>query len=79
MICKCELITEGEILEAINRPLGAKTVDAVKRRTRAMMGGCQGVGCMITIGNILSQELGIDISEVNKNNKASNAIGFKED
>lgn len=79
MVCKCELVTEGEVLEAINRPLGAKTVDAVKRRTRAMMGGCQGVGCMITIGNILSKELGIDISEVNKNDKASNAIGFKEE
>ena len=49
MICKCEFVTEGEIIDAIRRPLGAKTVDGIKRRTRAMMGGCQGVGCMIPI------------------------------
>lgn len=78
MVCKCELITEGEILEAINRPLGAKTIDGVKRRTRAMMGGCQGIGCMITIGNLLSKELGIDISKINKNDNSSQAFGFKE-
>lgn len=79
MVCKCELVTEGEIIEAINRPLGAKTLDGVKRRTRAMMGGCQGIGCMITIGNILSKELKVDISEINKNQDSSQAIGFKED
>lgn len=79
MVCKCELVTLGEVLESINRPLGAKTIDAVKRRTRVMMGGCQGVGCMITIANILSKELGVDISEINKNKKGSSVIGFKED
>lgn len=78
MVCKCELITEGEIIESINRPLGAKTIDGVKRRTRAMMGGCQGIGCMITIGNILCKELGLDMSEIEKNNKASKAFGYKE-
>ncbi|MGL5346947.1 MAG: NAD(P)/FAD-dependent oxidoreductase [Peptostreptococcaceae bacterium] len=78
MVCKCELVTEGEIIESINRPLGAKTIDGVKRRTRAMMGGCQGIGCMITIGNILCKELGIDISEVKKNKNESQAFGFKE-
>lgn len=78
MVCKCELITEGEVIESINRPLGATTIDGVKRRTRAMMGGCQGIGCMITIGNILGKELGIDISEVNKNKNGSQAFGFKE-
>lgn len=78
MVCKCELITEGEVIDAINRPLGARTIDGVKRRTRAMMGGCQGVGCMITIGNILSRELDIAVSDVMKNKKASNAIGYKE-
>lgn len=78
MVCKCELITEGEVVDSINRVLGARTVDAVKRRTRAMMGGCQGIGCMITIGAILSRELGIDMSEIQKNKKDSNAIGYKE-
>ena len=38
IICRCEMITEGEIMDAINRPLGAKSLDGVKRRTRAGMG-----------------------------------------
>ena len=79
MICKCEFVTEGEIIDAINRPLGATTLDGIKRRTRAMMGGCQGVGCMLPISMILSRELGTDISEVSKNNKDSRVVGFKED
>ena len=78
MICKCEFVTEGEIIDAIRRPLGAKTLDGIKRRTRAMMGGCQGSGCMIPISMILSKELGIDISKVNKNCKSSTVIGYKE-
>lgn len=43
VICRCETITEGEILDAIHRPLGARSVDAVKRRVRAGMGRCQAV------------------------------------
>lgn len=78
IVCKCELITEGEIIDAINRPLGARSVDAVKRRTRATMGGCQGVGCLIPISKIIARELNIDISEVMKNKKGSNMIGYKE-
>ena len=79
MICKCEFVTEGEIIDSIKRPLGATTLDGVKRRTRAMMGGCQGIGCMIPISTILSRELGIDMSQVNKNTKNSSVVGFKED
>lgn len=78
MVCKCEFVTEGEIIDSIKRPLGATTIDGVKRRTRAMMGGCQGGGCIIPISMILSKELGIDISEVNKNSKSSTVVGFKE-
>lgn len=79
MICKCEFVTEGEIVEAIHRPIKALTVDAIKRRTRASMGGCQGVGCTLPISKILSRELGIDISDINKNSEGSPVIGFKED
>ncbi len=78
MVCKCEFVTEGEVIDAIKRPLGATTLDGIKRRTRAMMGGCQGGGCMIPISMILSQNLGIDISQVNKNSKSSVVVGFKE-
>ncbi|MDH2336802.1 NAD(P)/FAD-dependent oxidoreductase [Clostridium perfringens] len=79
MICKCEFVTEGEIVEAIHRPIRAITVDAIKRRTRASMGGCQGVGCTLPISKILSRELGIDISDINKNSEGSPVVGFKED
>ncbi|HAT4078696.1 NAD(P)/FAD-dependent oxidoreductase [Clostridium perfringens] len=78
MVCKCEFITEGEIVEAIHRPIKALTVDAIKRRTRASMGGCQGIGCTLPISKILSRELGIDISDINKNSEGSPVIGFKE-
>ncbi|ELC8361783.1 NAD(P)/FAD-dependent oxidoreductase [Clostridium perfringens] len=79
MVCKCECVTEGEIVESIHRPIKALTVDAIKRRTRASMGGCQGTGCTLPISKILSRELGIDISDINKNSEGSPVIGFKED
>ena len=79
MVCKCEFVTEGEIVEAIHRTIPALTVDAIKRRTRASMGGCQGIGCTLPISKILSRELGIDISDINKNSEGSPVIGFKED
>ncbi|EOU2033752.1 FAD/NAD(P)-binding oxidoreductase [Clostridium perfringens] len=79
MVCKCEFVTEGEIVEAIHRPIKALTVDAIKRRTRVSMGGCQGIGCTLPISKILSRELGIDISDINKNSEGSPVIGFKED
>ena len=79
MVCKCELVTEGEIIDSITRSLGARSLDGIKRRTRAMMGGCQGIGCMLPIAIKLSKELGIDISEVKKNSKSSSVIAYKED
>lgn len=79
IICKCELITEGEIIEAIHRPLGARSIDSIKRRTRATLGGCQGLGCLYPISKILSRELNIPLSEVMKNEAGTNAIGFKEE
>lgn len=79
MVCKCEFVTEGEIIDSIKRPLGATTLDGIKRRTRAMMGGCQGSGCMLPISMILSRELEIDITEVKKSSESSIVVGFKED
>lgn len=66
VICRCEGVTEGEILAAIHRPLGAKTLDAVKRRTRAGMGRCQAGFCAPKVMEILARELGCDISEITK-------------
>lgn len=78
IVCKCELITEGEILDAIRRPLGARTLDGIKRRTRATMGGCQGIGCLLPVVKTISQELDIPMVDVKKNSDSSTLIGFKE-
>lgn len=64
VICRCETVTEAEILEAIRRPLGARDLDAIKRRTRAGMGRCQSGFCSNKILNILAEELKIDKTDV---------------
>lgn len=66
VICRCEMVTEGEILEAIHRPLGATTTDGIKRRTRAGMGRCQSGFCNPRVVEILARELGVDESEIKK-------------
>ncbi len=66
VICRCELVTEGEILDAIRRPLGAKTLDGVKRRVRAGMGRCQSGFCSPKVLEILSRELQISPQEITK-------------
>ena len=71
VICRCETITEAEIMQAIHRPLGAKSMDAVKRRVRAGMGRCQAGFCGPKVIEILARELGVLASEINKNNAGS--------
>lgn len=66
IVCRCEMVTEAEIREAIRRPVGARTVDGVKRRTRAGMGRCQAGFCTPRTIEILSEELGIPPTEVTK-------------
>ncbi|KEI78079.1 FAD-dependent oxidoreductase [Clostridium botulinum A2 117] len=66
IVCRCEVVTEEEIRDAIRRPLGAKTVDGIKRRTRAGMGRCQSGFCSNRIVEILAEELGIKRNEVTK-------------
>jgi glycerol-3-phosphate dehydrogenase len=81
VICRCEMVTEGEILDAIHRPLGATTLDGVKRRTRAGMGRCQAGFCSPKTVEILARELGKDMSEITKLGGASTFLtGYnKED
>ncbi|MGE4277492.1 MAG: NAD(P)/FAD-dependent oxidoreductase [Lawsonibacter sp.] len=71
IICRCETITEGEILRAIHRPLGARSMDAVKRRVRAGMGRCQGGFCGPKVLEILSRELKVPVEEITKNEPGS--------
>lgn len=66
IICRCESVTEGEILDAIHRPLGARSLDGVKRRTRAGMGRCQSGFCAPKTMEILSKEWKIPMEELTK-------------
>lgn len=65
VICRCEQITEGEILDAIHSPVVPTSVDAIKRRTRAGMGRCQGGFCQPRVVELLARELGQDWVDVN--------------
>ena len=64
VICRCEMITEGEIVEAIHRPVKATTMDAVKRRCRPGSGRCQGGFCGPRVQEIIARELNEDIKDV---------------
>lgn len=66
VVCRCETVTEGEIMDAIHRPLGAKSLDGVKRRTRAGMGRCQSGFCSTRTMEILARELHTDVLELTK-------------
>ena len=66
LICRCEQITEAEIVQAINRPVGARSLDAVKRRVRAGMGRCHGGFCSPVVLEILARELGVPAEEIKK-------------
>ncbi|WP_026504552.1 NAD(P)/FAD-dependent oxidoreductase [Butyrivibrio sp. NC3005] len=66
IVCRCESVSEGEILDAINRPLGARSLDGVKRRTRAGMGRCQAGFCSPKVMEIISRELDIPMEEITK-------------
>lgn len=74
IVCRCEMITEGEIIDAIHRPLGAKSLDSIKRRTRAGMGRCQAGFCTPKTMGILARELGIDMTEVTKKGGQSHLV-----
>ncbi len=66
IICRCEMISEGEIMDAIHRPLGARSLDGVKRRTRAGMGRCQAGFCSPRTMEILEREVPLSMMEITK-------------
>ena len=77
IICRCEGITEGEILEAIHTNPKPTDLDGVKRRTRAQMGRCQGGFCTPYITALLSKELDIPCEEITKFGNDSKIITGK--
>ncbi|WFD09996.1 NAD(P)/FAD-dependent oxidoreductase [Tepidibacter hydrothermalis] len=74
IICRCETTTEAEIIDAIHRPAGARTVDGVKRRVRPGMGRCQGGFCGPRVVEILARELNLDMEDVLKDYENSKMI-----
>jgi len=74
MICRCEKVTEGEIVESIHRNCGSRSVVGVKNRTRAGSGRCQGGFCQSEVINILARELHIDKRDVTYSKKGSEIL-----
>lgn len=66
IICRCEMVSEGEIVDAIRRPLGARSLDGVKRRTRAGMGRCQSGFCSPRTMEILEREVPMSVYDITK-------------
>lgn len=74
IVCRCENISEGEIIDAITRTLGARSLDGIKRRVRQGMGRCQAGFCTPRTMNILSRETGIPMEKICKNREGSELL-----
>ncbi len=71
IICRCEQVTETEIIDALHRNIAIKSIDAIKRRTRAGMGKCQSGFCRSRVKEIIARELHIPVEEVTQRGKDS--------
>ena len=74
IICRCETVSEGEILDALRRNPKATDIDGIKRRTRAGMGRCQGGFCMPYVMRLIEKESGKPMTEITKKGGSSNAV-----
>ncbi len=74
MICMCNKVTEGEIIDSIRRPLGARTLEGVKRRTGASLGSCKGAYCTNKIVSILARETNKSMTDIVKDSKNSKIL-----
>lgn len=74
IICRCESVTEAEIIDALHRAIPIKSTQGVKRRTRAGMGRCQGAFCQPRVTAIIARELGIPVEEVVQKGKGSSFL-----
>lgn len=69
--CRCENVSEGEIIDAIRRPIGGRSLEGVKKRTRICAGQCQGGFCIPRIITIIASELGQDPETINQDKNGS--------
>ena len=74
IVCRCEEISKGEIIDALNSPLPVYTVDAIKRRVRPGMGRCQGGFCMPLVMKIISEQANIPLEEIEKSSNGSKIV-----
>ena len=79
VVCRCEGISRGEIIDAINSPVPATSIDAIKRRVRPGMGRCQGGFCMPLVTGIICEQTGMKPSEVTKSGEGSELLFEKEE
>jgi glycerol-3-phosphate dehydrogenase len=77
IVCRCMEVSEGEIVDAINRTLGAKSLDGIKRRVHQGMGRCQAGFCTSRTMEILSRETGIPMEKICKNSDGSEMLSHK--
>lgn len=74
VICQCNMITEGEIVDCIRRPLGARTLEGVQRRTGVTLGKCKGAYCINKVVSILARETNRQLTDIVKNSKKSKIL-----
>lgn len=74
IICRCEKVSKGEILDALRRPVPAGSLDAIKRRTRAGAGRCQGGFCGPRVLEIIAAESGLKATDITKKGKGSEIL-----
>ena len=74
IVCRCENVSEGEIVDSIRRTLGARSLDGIKRRVRQGMGRCQAGFCTPRTMEILCRETGIPMEKICKNQPGSEMI-----
>lgn len=79
IICRCEQVTESEILDALNRGIEVNSIDSIKRRTRAGMGPCQGAFCGRRVAAVISKSKGIPIEDVPKRGLGTSILPPRED
>lgn len=79
IVCRCEEVSKGEIIEALHRPLEVNTIDGIKRRVRAGMGRCQGGFCQQLVLQIIAQEKNIPLSQVIKKGEGHVLLSKEEE
>jgi glycerol-3-phosphate dehydrogenase len=78
ILCLCETVSRAEVLQAIHAPVPATTLDAIKKRTWAMAGRCQGFYCTAAIMQVLAEELQRPLRELTKRGPGSEVIAVEE-